>query len=91
MVISRMALHSNVRSKSHRVIALLLLSATIAVGLLCVGGYVVYKNMRHAERERGWVEHSQAVLNMLQSQQARLDRVDYSALLYKASGERTRA
>jgi diguanylate cyclase (GGDEF)-like protein len=78
------------RTNISRVVAILMLTAAVAVGLIVAGGYTVYRNMSHAERERGWVDHSQMVLSNLQAQTQRLDRVDYNLQLYVATGERAR-
>jgi len=85
-----MTLPGKVGSKTTRVVTILVLSAAVAVGFIVAGGYTVYANMRHTERERAWVDHSQAVLAELQVQMQRLDRVDFNIELYVATGERAK-
>jgi len=85
-----MTLPGKVGSKTTRVVAILVLSAAVAVGFIVAGGYTVYANMRHTVRERAWVDHSQAVLANLQIQAQRLDRVDFNLQLYAATGERAK-
>ena len=85
-----MTLPGKVGSKTTRAVAVLVLSAAVAVGFIVAGGYTVYANMRHTERERAWVDHSQMVLADLQTQMQRLDRVDFNLQLYAATGERAK-
>jgi len=77
-------------SRTTKVVALLVVSATIALLFICAGAFTVYRNMWHTDQERKWVDHSQTVLSNLQMQTARLDRVDFNMELYVATGDRGR-
>ncbi|MDE1176600.1 MAG: sensor domain-containing diguanylate cyclase [Edaphobacter sp.] len=65
----------------------LLISAVATIGLVVAGSRTVYNNLHAADEERGWIDHSQLVITSLQTQTARLDRVDYSLQLFAATGE----
>jgi diguanylate cyclase (GGDEF)-like protein len=78
----------NPPSKFNRAVTILMIAAAAAVALIGAGGYTVYSNMRHTEFERGWVEHSQAVLMNLLGQSQRLDRVDYNMQLFLVTADR---
>lgn len=69
---------------------MLALWAGVAVACIVAGGYTVYNNMRHTERERGWADHSEAVLANLQDAQRRLDRAGFNLQMYAATGDRAR-
>jgi diguanylate cyclase (GGDEF)-like protein len=85
-----MSLQSGGPRKANHVFAMLVVSAAIAVGFISAGAFTVYRNMRHTEREREWVDHSQTVLTNLQDEMRRLDRVDFNLQLYAVSKERTK-
>jgi len=77
------------RQRPVRFIGIFFGSAAITVSLICAGGYTVFSNMRAAEAERGWVDHSQTLLSGLQTRSSRLDRLDSSIQLYVSTGERS--
>jgi len=77
-----------VRAKAVKVVALLVVSAAVAVVFLAAGGYTVYRNLKQTEVARDWIQHSQEVLFNLQTQQLRLERVDFNLQLYATTGSR---
>ncbi len=70
-----------------RVIPLLILSAIGAVVFTCTVAVVEYENNQHMADVKGWLEHSHNVLNVIQTQGQRLDRVGSSMQLYKLTGD----
>ena len=85
---SQTAALSPSNSKATRPVALLILSAMAAIAFITAGAYTVYSNMQQTTLERTWADHSQAVLNSLQTQTQRLDRIDYNLQLFTATGDR---
>ena len=69
----------------RKVILLLICSALIAIASICAGAAVVYLKTQHFMEARDWVDHTQAVLTALQSQNQRLERIDSSMQLYRAT------
>ena len=53
----------------------------------CAGGFTVYTNTQHLIDTRNWLDHSHSVLTSLQMESQRLDRADYEAQLYTATGD----
>jgi len=70
-----------------RVVPLLILSAIGAVVFTCTVAVVEYENHQHMADVKGWLEHSHNVLNVVQTQGQRLDRVGSSMQLYKLTGD----
>jgi diguanylate cyclase (GGDEF)-like protein len=79
-----------VGQKARRVVAVLVISAAVAVGCLGAGGITVYRNLRQTNKERSLIDHSQVVLTNLQAQTQRLDRMDFNLQLFVATGDRSR-
>jgi len=73
--------------KVGRVIPLLILSAIGAVVFTCTVALVEYENNQHMADVKGWLEHSHNVLNVIQTQGQRLDRVGSSMQLYKLTSD----
>jgi len=73
--------------KVGRVVPLLILTALGAVVFTCTVAVVEFENNQHMADVRAWLEHSHNVLNVLQTQGQRLDRVGSSMQLYKLSGD----
>lgn len=73
--------------KPSKVIPLLLVSAIGALIFTVGGGLIVYSNTRHLIEIRNWLDHSQTVLNNLQMESQRLDRLSSSMQLYQATGD----
>ena len=76
--------------KARKVVAILMLSAAVAVGCLGAGGITVYRNLRQTNKERNWVDHSQVVLSNLQTESQRLERLDFNLQLFAATGDRSK-
>jgi diguanylate cyclase (GGDEF)-like protein len=57
-----------------------------AIAFTCAGGLIVYTNTQHLIASRNWLDHSQSVLNSLQLESQRLDRLTYDMRLYTATG-----
>ena len=83
---SRLSSFPHTPIKPSRVIPLLVLCAVGALAFTAGGGLIVYSNTRHLIEIRNWLDHSQAVLNTLQLESQRLDRIDSSMELYQATG-----
>lgn len=73
--------------KPSRVIPLLIISAVGALIFTLGGGLIVYSNTRHLIETRNWLDHSQTVLNNLQTESQRLDRLSASMQLFQATGD----
>jgi diguanylate cyclase (GGDEF)-like protein len=78
---------SSAPMKVGKVVPLLVLSALGSVIFTCAGAMVVYSNNQHMVDARDWLEHSHNVLTLLQTQGQRLDRINSSMQLYKATGD----
>jgi diguanylate cyclase (GGDEF)-like protein len=72
------------QSPSSRAVRLLIVSAIGALGFTCGGGLVVYLNVKHMVEVRAWIDHSQSVLNNLQTASQRLERVGYMMQLHQS-------
>ena len=70
----------------RKVFLLLVFSGLAAIGAIGAGAVAVYLKTQHLMESRDWVDHSQAVLSTLQMQNQRLERVDSSLQLYRATG-----
>ncbi|WP_348268252.1 GGDEF domain-containing protein [Edaphobacter sp. DSM 109919] len=73
--------------KPSKVIPLLVISAIGALIFTVGGGLIVYSNTRHLIEIRNWLDHSQTVINNLQLESQRLDRLSSSMQLYQATGD----
>ncbi|WP_348269947.1 GGDEF domain-containing protein [Edaphobacter paludis] len=73
--------------KPSKVIPLLVISAIGALIFTVGGGLIVYSNTRHLIEIRNWLDRSQTVLNNLQLESQRLDRLSSSMQLYQATGD----
>jgi diguanylate cyclase (GGDEF)-like protein len=73
--------------KPSKVIPLLIISAVGALIFTVGGGLIVYSNTRHLIEIRNWLDHSQTVLNNLQMESQRLDRISSSMQLFQATGD----
>lgn len=73
--------------KPGKVIPLLVLSAIGAFIFTVGGGLIVYSNTRHLIEIRNWLDHSQTVLNNIQTESQRLDRLSSSMQLFQATGD----
>ncbi|HTZ89776.1 MAG TPA: sensor domain-containing diguanylate cyclase [Alloacidobacterium sp.] len=66
----------------NRTIPLLILGALGAVLFICAAAVIFYKNTQHLLASRGLEEHSQQVLNLLETAAQRTERMDYLGRLY---------
>jgi diguanylate cyclase (GGDEF)-like protein len=73
--------------KPSKVIPLLILSAVGALIFTVGGGLIVYSNTRHLIEIRNWLDHSQAILNNLQMESQRLDRLSSNMQLFQVTGD----
>ena len=73
--------------KPSKVIPLLVFSAIGALIFTVGGGIIVYSNTRHLIEIRNWLDHSQTVLNNLQTESQRLDRLSSNMQLFQATGD----
>jgi len=69
-----------------RAIRLLVVSAIGAFGFTCGGGLLVYANIKHMVEVHDWMDHSQSILNNLQTASQRLDRINYMMQLHQSKG-----
>ena len=73
--------------KPSKVVPLLVVCALAAIAFTCAGGFTVYTNTQHLIETRNWLDHSHSILTSLQTESQRLDRADYEAQLYVATGD----
>ena len=76
--------------KTGRVVPILVVCALGAIAFTCAGGFTVYTNTQHLIETRNWLDHSHSILTSLQTESQRLDRADYEAQLYVATGDPSR-
>jgi diguanylate cyclase (GGDEF)-like protein len=71
--------------KTSRIIPLLVTCALGVIGFTITGGVLVYRSTQHLLETRNWVDHSNSVLTLLQTEYSRTDRVSYGMQLYEAT------
>jgi diguanylate cyclase (GGDEF)-like protein len=71
--------------KTSRVIPLLVMCALGVIAFTITGGVLVYKSTQHLVETRNWVDHSNSVLTLLQTEYSRADRVSFGMQLYEAT------
>jgi diguanylate cyclase (GGDEF)-like protein len=59
--------------------------ALVVIGFTVTGGILVYRSTQHLVETRNWVDHSNSVLTLLQTEYSRTDRVSYGMQLYEAT------
>jgi diguanylate cyclase (GGDEF)-like protein len=71
--------------KTSRIILLLVICALCAVALTSIGGVLVYRTTQHLIETHAWVDHSHAVLTLLQTEDSRTERISFNMQLYDAT------
>ena len=72
------------RKNRNRTTLLLILGAAGVVLFVCASAVIFYRNTQHLLASHGLEEHSQQILSLLQTESARLERMDYLSRVYLA-------